>query len=91
MIEFVSYDGRYPNLCAGVLTLKIDGEIVEFERHSLVSGGGVWFDNEWSEHVESGAWMVEPEAIPQKYVHLIKEIKEVINENIPFGCCGGCV
>lgn len=29
-VEFVSYTGKYPNLCRGVLTLKIDGEEVRF-------------------------------------------------------------
>lgn len=24
-VEFVSYSGKYPNLCSGVLTLRIDG------------------------------------------------------------------
>ena len=30
MVEFVSYTGTYPNLCSGVLTLRIDGEEVRF-------------------------------------------------------------
>ena len=29
-VEFVSYTGQYPNLCGGVLTLRIDGEEVRF-------------------------------------------------------------
>ena len=29
-IEFVSYTGEYPNLCNGILTLKIDNKIVKF-------------------------------------------------------------
>ena len=29
-VEFISYTGRYPNLCYGVLTLKIDGEFCRF-------------------------------------------------------------
>lgn len=29
-VEFVSYTGIYPNRCRGVLTVKIDGEIVKF-------------------------------------------------------------
>lgn len=29
-VEFISYTGRYPNLCSGILTLKIDGEICRF-------------------------------------------------------------
>lgn len=29
-VKFVSYTGRYPNLCSGVLTLLIDGREVRF-------------------------------------------------------------
>ena len=29
-VKFISYTGKYPVLCCGVLTLEIDGEIVEF-------------------------------------------------------------
>ena len=29
-VEFVNYTGSFPNLCRGVLTLNIDGEIVKF-------------------------------------------------------------
>ena len=34
MVEFVSYDGAYPNLCAGQLVLKINGQVREFSRVS---------------------------------------------------------
>ncbi len=29
-VEFVSYDGKWPNLCSGVLTLKINGKEEKF-------------------------------------------------------------
>ena len=29
-VEFVSYTGKFPNLCSGELTLKIDGKVVTF-------------------------------------------------------------
>lgn len=29
-IEFVSYDGKYPNLCRGKLVVKIDGKELSF-------------------------------------------------------------
>lgn len=87
MVEFVSYSGAYPNLCSGELVLKINGETVYFEN-ALSSGGAVWFDDDWLEHVESGAWSV---SIPEKYLEFKNEIEECINANIPWGCCGGCV
>lgn len=88
MVEFVSYDGRFPNLCSGTLVLKINGETVKFPPYCMHSGGRVWFSDNWEEHVESGEWDVE---IPEQYKPYTKEILEVVNSNIHHGCCGGCV
>lgn len=88
MVEFVSYDGEYPNLCSGQLVLKINGQVRVFPRYCLRSGGSVWFDNDWDEHVETGSWSID---LPEDLEPLRKEIEECINENIPHGCCGGCV
>lgn len=88
MVEFVSYDGAYPNLCSGQLVLKINGQVREFSRHCLQSGGTVWFDNDWDAHIENGSWSID---LPEDLEPLRKEIEECINENIPHGCCGGCV
>lgn len=92
MVEFVSYDGAYPNLCTGQLVLKINGQVREFSRHCLQSGGTVWFDNDWNAHIENGRWSIDPRPHPPEDLEpLRKEIEECINENIPHGCCGGCV
>ena len=29
-VRFISYTGRYPNLCSGILTLEIDGKEYKF-------------------------------------------------------------
>lgn len=86
-VEFISYDGAYPNLCSGLLVLKINGKVKEFPRYCLCSGGGVWFDDNWVEHVESGPWSID---LPKDLEPLREEIEKCINENIPHGCCGGC-
>ena len=68
-IEFVSYDGGYPNLCSGKLVVKIDDKEVSFGRTTKLrwedgegladyprfwcSGGSVSFDENWMEHVDS--------------------------------------
>lgn len=88
MVEFVSYDGAYPNLCSGQLVLKINGQVREFSRHCLQSGGTVWFDNDWDAHIGNGSWSID---LPEDLEPLRKEIEKCINENIPHGCCGGCV
>lgn len=105
-IEFVSYDGAFPNLCSGKLVLRIDGEERTFDR-TLISGGKVWFDDNWSDHVEEGEWRLEVEAVgdnqyilgpfyaPNKDVVFtsaeIERITSLVNENVEYGCCGGCV
>lgn len=88
MVEFVSYDGDFPNLCSGTLVLRIDGEDVVFPKHCMCSGGNVWFDDEWCEHVKSGEWSV---SVPEKYANLKDDIERCVNENVEHGCCGGCV
>lgn len=85
-VEFISYSGKYPNLCRGKLILSIDGNIVIFD--GMCSGGSVWFDDDWNEHVETGPWSID---IPEKWIEYYDEIIECINSNIQHGCCGGCV
>lgn len=88
VVEFVSYTGEYPNLCSGDLTIKINGEEITLHR-VLRSGGSVWFDDDSSEHVEDGEWTLF--RLPDEIAHLHDEILAVVRENIPCGCCGGCV
>ena len=86
-IEFVSYDGEYPNLCSGTLTMKIDGKLeTDFV---LRSNGNVWFDKDWCEHVDSGEWSVE---CPKNFTpEMVARVEELVNANVNWGCCGGCV
>lgn len=86
-IEFVSYNGEWPCLCCGNLVLRINEEEVILEN-CMNSGGSVYFDSDWEDHVSCGEWRVDP---PDKYAHLRKEIESCVNENVPWGCCGGCV
>ena len=58
-VKFVSYDGKYPNLCTGTLVLNIDGTDYSFGFTTVPgmskcdfpmfwhSGGSVSFDNDW--------------------------------------------
>ena len=99
-VEFVDYTGDYPCLCSGEVTLRIDGQVVRFVKYkyeseesgkpylSLTSGGHCYFDDEWNDHVIDGPWGID---LDPRYVELEDEILEVINSNIPWGCCGGCL
>lgn len=89
-IKLISYDGEWPNLCSGTLIVEIDGKTWEFPSHSLSSGGSVWFDESWSEHVEDGPWGISnwPEGYPEEAK---EKTVDLVNEEIHWGCCGGCV
>lgn len=99
-VKFVDYTGEYPCLCSGEVTLEIGGQVVKFCRYksdsektgkpylSLSSGGQCYFDDEWDDHIESGPWSID---LDPRYAELEDEILEVINSNIPWGCCGGCI
>ena len=82
-VEFVSYSGEYPCLCVGDLVLRIDGREVIF-TNALCSGGGL--DEDYNAY--EGEWSV---CVPEEYKHLRDEIEGVVNANIEYGCCGGCI
>ena len=100
-VKFISYSGSYPNLCNGVLTLLIDGQLVHFGHDYSkgnwqndgnydsfwCSGGTIDFD---TNTVEEGEWNTFRDQLPKIYQDLAWEIDEVINANMPHGCCGGC-
>ena len=104
MIEFVSYSGEYPNLCSGILTVKIDGVEHTFggygpfedEHHYpkfWTSGGSVWFDEDWNDYCSQGPWELNAERgeYPPEIYDLLPKVLEVMNEHVPEGCCGGCI
>ena len=47
------------------------------------------FDEDWNEMVGVGDWSVEfPKDFPEE---LKDKVLNCINEEIPHGCCGGCI
>ena len=95
MIKFISYTGKYPNLCSGVLTVDIDGKIVEFGSNFdkfWTSGGCCGFTDDYDDYAETGKWEFsynDDKVIPNWIDK--EELLKVFNENVEFGCCGGCL
>lgn len=100
-VKFVSYTGRYPNLCSGVLTLLIEGKEVRFGHNYMIydswktdgnydafwsSGGGL--DSNYCAY--KGEWEIDVEKLPEEYKKYATEIDEIFNSEVPYGCCGGC-
>lgn len=98
-IKFISYTGSYPNLCSGDLALEIDGIEYTFgygyERKTKpdfepfwCSGGGIIGDYE---DTYSGEWEVDIDRLPEQFRKYAFEIDRIFNENVEWGCCGGCI
>lgn len=91
-VEFVTYTGKYPNLCRGSLVLKIDGELVLFgsgdHAEPIFWTTGGYLDAEYEAH--TGEWEIIVDLLPEEYRKYSAEIDRVFNDNVPWGCCGGC-
>lgn len=100
-VKFISYDGKYPNLCRGVLILNIDGKNYSFGYNwnketdftcFWYSGGTCGFNSDYSESfVETGSWEIDKLRLPEQFHEYTDEIYEVMNENMELPCCGGCL
>lgn len=105
-VKFVSYDGEYPCLCSGTLILNIDGQDWSFghdwqdrygDEHSenfeqfWSSGGSCGFIPDGEEYIITGDWKVNKSELPKQFRKYADEIYKVMNENIKYPCCGGCI
>jgi hypothetical protein len=89
-IEFVSYDGEYPCLCNGKLTIKVDGKEYRLDN-VLISGGSVTCDDDYNFQVFEDEWTIDKDALPEELKNLSEQICQVVNEHVDYGCCGGCI
>lgn len=95
-VKFISYDGKYPCLCMGTLILEIDGTKHSFGRKGKFlkfwsSGGACGFTGNWEANVTNGEWIINVDNIPEQFRQYVSEIDEVFNDNVTYGCCGGCI
>lgn len=102
MVKFISYTGKFPNLCSGILTLEVNDRIYVFGQtynnpNNLnsfwLSGGSCGFAGPGysNEYVDRDAWKIDVDSLPEELKLYAKEIAEVFNANVHYGCCGGCL
>lgn len=85
-VKFISYTGKYPNLCRGTLTLEIDGK-----QYKFGGGNSSDFEEFWNPGGRyPSEWVINIDKIPSQFKELAFEIDTVFNENVEWGCCGGC-
>ncbi len=96
-VKFIKYTGAWPSLCIGELTLEIDGKEYKFGGISgydsfWVSGGSCGFNNGYIDsRVTKASWIIFEEHLPEHLKIYAEEIDRVFNENVSWGCCGGCL
>lgn len=92
-VKSISYTGRYPCLCSGILTLEIDCKRTQFgygtSNNPFWTSGGVLKPN--YEGTYQREWEIDVNSIPEEYHKYSSEIDRVFNENVEWGCCGGCI
>ena len=102
MIKFISYSGKYPNLCRGELILEVNGKIYKFGKTFInpnnyksfwSSGGSIGFAGPGYTNpcVDIGEWIIYGDSLPKELQPYRDEIAKVFNANVPYGCCGGCL
>lgn len=80
----VTYDGKYPCLCHGTLTIEVDGDLVYMEQYRLSSTGSC----NWREGKTTEGSLIWEDA--SKFDKDIQEaVEEELNNYRP--CCGGCI
>jgi hypothetical protein len=85
----IKYNGKWPNLCSGNLSVIINKVRYDFPDYCLHSGGQAWTNDDYTGGT-TGEWSVRewPENFPEEF----KEATlDAINEQITHGCCGGCI
>lgn len=95
-VKFISYDGKYPCLCMGTLILEIDGTKYSFGNKGKIpefwsSGGTCGFTGDQEANVTDGKWIINVDEIPEQFRQYANEIDEAFNDNVTYGCCGGCI
>ena len=56
------------------------------------SGGSCGFSHGYSKsHVKQDEWIIDVEKIPEQYRKYAAMIDDVFNDNVDYGCCGGCL
>lgn len=97
-VEFVSYDGEFPNLCTGTLTVRIDDKIVTFGYYNECDYGCFWYSGgcvsfEGDEcFIDQQPWKFDTlKEFPAELADCYEELCQLFHDNVEMGCCGGCL
>lgn len=57
------------------------------------SGGSIKSDGNWNMWAEDKAWELfyNKEDYPKAILNIMDELIKIFNDNVIYGCCGGCI
>ena len=95
---FVKIDGKlvsFGNYCLGEKGKTNDKRVPNYPAFWR-TGGSIYYENDWDDdEIEEAPWELDVQYVIGKYsddiVRLLPELIRIFNENVPWGCCGGCV
>lgn len=80
-LKFVSYDGRYPSLCSGTLTIKDETFGRFYHLTDVLKSGGKCSAHTGGRH-STGPWRIHKDELPKELVPYIKDIHKLVNGNV---------
>ena len=83
--KHVTYDAPAYALCGATWTIQYEDIIIVLD-HALCSGGHVSWGKQ--DIIESGPWSLH---LPDFLEPYEEQLTKLANDNIPQGCCGGCI
>lgn len=90
-IEFIKYTGKWPTLCSGDLYFKVNDK--KYKIGGLFPGGEVGFKGGYSgeSYIKKGPWRLPDYNFSEELKPYKRLITKMVNENVEYGCCGGCL
>ena len=85
-ITLYSYDGEYPSVCMGTVTLRVGDNLREY-RNLIESGGYLTPDGD---NIQM-PYTINEEELEEDIRKYASYIRDLVNRSIPWGCCGGCL
>lgn len=67
-----------------------DGNIHSSRFWSSGGSAGVDLSN-YRSYCSSGPWIIDEYEIPEELKKYTQELIDIFNENVDWGCCGGCI
>jgi hypothetical protein len=89
-LQFIAYELPHAfALCRGILRFKLGETEFEFGGKKIFwhSGGSCGWN---IEDVDVGPWCFDWDNAPSWLKAIAPEFEAMFNENVPWGCCGGC-